>query len=241
MKSYFFLDIISRLKYTPFHPQWFVHRQQTKTLNYIKSSLTNTVLDIGCADQYLENYLVQNSYYIGLDYLKTTDEMYHTTPTIYGDAQNLPINDSSVDSVALLDVLEHLNKPENCIKEIYRVMKTSGVLCLQVPFIYPIHDAPYDYHRWTLFGLTNLLKSNSFKIETTHSQGNISETFSLLTNIGLAKITLDLIKISKIFGIVVPIISILVFITNLIGFLLGKVCKNNTFMPFGYLLICTKK
>ena len=241
MKNNYLLNVISQLKLLPIHPQWFAHKQQTHSIKAIKTFLLGTVLDIGCADRYLEKILSENCVYIGLDYLKTTSEMYHTTPTLYGDAHFLPIQSSSVDSVALLDVLEHVNGPEKCMSEVQRVLKTGGKLCLQVPFIYPVHDAPFDFHRWSYYGLEQLLKKHGFHIESSYSQGKISETFSLLTSIGLAKISLELIKISKFFIAIIPFTVVLVFISNLLGFLLGFACRNNSFMPFGYLFICRKK
>ncbi len=241
MKHSFIRRIAKHISSTPLHPQWFVFKEQNFTLERIKPFLCGKVLDIGCADNYLEKLLNEDSQYIGIDYPTTADEMYHTTPTIYGDAHNLSIADSIIDNVALLDVLEHLHTPDKCIKEIQRVLKPNGALCLQVPFMYPIHDAPYDFHRWTIFGLTQLLINHGFEIESAYSQGNISETFSLLTNIGLAKISLKLISYTKLFIIMIPIISFLVLFINIVGSLLGRIFSDNSFMPYGYLLICRKK
>ena len=59
--------------------------------------------------------------------------------------KKLPIATNSIDSVLFLDVLEHLQNPDQALNEIFRVLKSNGVLILQVPFLYPIHDAAYDY------------------------------------------------------------------------------------------------
>ena len=241
MKYSLIHDIAKKLALTPIHPQWFVHKEQTKTLNFIKPYLIGKVLDIGCADCYLKKLVNNKDQYIGLDYPKTTSEMYHTVPTVYGDAHALSFSDSTVDSVALLDVLEHLHTPESCIAEIQRALKPDGFFILQVPFLYPIHDAPYDFHRWTEYALSQLLENNGFKIDSRFSQGSTPNTFSLLTNIGLSKITLDLIGVSKIFVIFVPIVLILIFLINIFGFILGLFCRDTSFMPYGYLLICRKK
>ena len=241
MKNNFIRNAAKSLSMTPFHPQWFVFREQKRTLRRIIHLLYGTVLDIGCADCYLENYLNKENLYIGLDYLKTTSEMYHTTPTIYGNAHFLPIKDSSIDCIALLDVIEHLSEPEKCLREVKRTLKPGGKLFLQVPFIYPIHDAPYDYYRWTYYGLIELTKKYDLKVELSYLQGTIPKTFALITNIGLAKITSDLINFTNIFILIIPFVSIMIFLTNILGLLLSLVCNNNSFMPFGYLLICRKK
>ena len=241
MNKIFSWNVDELFKLTPFHPQWFVFKNQKLTLKKVKLALQGIVLDIGCADCYLKKYLLKNTNYIGLDYLKTTTEMYHTTPTIYGDAHRLPIQNNSIDSIALLDVLEHLRKPDACIQELQRTLKPNGKLCIQVPFLYPIHDAPYDFQRWTYYGLVEILEKNNFDIQEIYPQGKISETFSLLASIGLAKIAIDSVKFSKIFITFIPLVSALILIFNITGLLLGMISRNRTFMPYGYLLICRKK
>ena len=76
---------------------------------------------------------------------------------IFADAQSLPFKNKSIDTILLLDVLEHLPRPEECFEEIYRKSKPNGKVIIQVPFLYPIHDAPLDFRRWTQHGLRGLL------------------------------------------------------------------------------------
>lgn len=66
-------------------------------------------------------------------------------------SEALPLEDESVDTVILSDVLEHIFKPEFLLREIHRVLSPGGALLLNVPFIYPEHEKPYDYFRYTEF------------------------------------------------------------------------------------------
>jgi SAM-dependent methyltransferase len=77
---------------------------------------------------------------------------------IIGDAQALGIRDSSFDVVLCTEVLEHLPEPQRAIDEMFRVLIPGGQLLLTTRFLFPIHDAPHDYFRFTKYGLRHLLR-----------------------------------------------------------------------------------
>lgn len=62
---------------------------------------------------------------------------------LYGDVTNLSeFKEETFDAVVTFDVLEHLGKPEESLKEVYRVLKPSGVFSALVPLdgsIFTIH------------------------------------------------------------------------------------------------------
>ena len=77
---------------------------------------------------------------------------------IIGDAQALGIADASFPVVLCTEVLEHLPEPQRAIDEMYRVLEPGGTLLLTTRFLFPIHDAPHDYFRFTKYGLRHLLR-----------------------------------------------------------------------------------
>src|SRR5687767_15064349 len=74
------------------------------------------------------------------------------------DAHMLPFLDGSFDVVLCTEVLEHLPEPQRAIDEMYRVLQPGGQLLLTTRFLFPIHDAPHDYFRYTKYGLRYLLR-----------------------------------------------------------------------------------
>jgi SAM-dependent methyltransferase len=77
---------------------------------------------------------------------------------VVGDALALPFTDSRFDVVLCTEMLEHVPEPQRAIDEMYRVLQPGGVLLLTTRFLFPIHDAPHDYFRYTKYGLRHLLR-----------------------------------------------------------------------------------
>ncbi|KKQ15996.1 MAG: hypothetical protein US30_C0025G0008 [Candidatus Moranbacteria bacterium GW2011_GWF2_36_839] len=77
---------------------------------------------------------------------------------VVADAHDLPFEDGKFDIILCTEVLEHLHSPHVAISEMKRVLKVGGKLILTTRFIFPIHDAPGDYFRYTKYGLRYLFK-----------------------------------------------------------------------------------
>ena len=75
----------------------------------------------------------------------------------------LPLPSSSFDVVLLSDVMEHIARPWVLWSEMARVLKPGGRLIGNVPFLYWIHEAPHDYHRYTGFALERYALDNGFE------------------------------------------------------------------------------
>ncbi len=79
------------------------------------------------------------------------------------DGVKMPFGDAEFDCAIATEVLEHCPEPRVTLDEISRVLKPCGVLFITVPFIWPLHDCPYDEFRYTPFALTRLLTESGFK------------------------------------------------------------------------------
>jgi hypothetical protein len=52
-----------------------------------------------------------------------------------------------------------------------------------LPFVFPEHEQPFDYFRFTWFGITELLEKAGFKIETIKRDSSAIETLAILANV----------------------------------------------------------
>ena len=97
---------------------------------------------------------------------------------IIGDTQALGIADATFDVVLCTEVLEHLPEPQQAVDEMFRVLKPGGQLLLTTRFLFPIHDAPHDYFRYTKYGLRHLLRR--FEILELHEETDAVGTLAVL-------------------------------------------------------------
>ncbi|GAB3093064.1 class I SAM-dependent methyltransferase [Aestuariicella hydrocarbonica] len=117
--------------------------------------------DFGCGEAPYRNYFMTHAEkYIGVDWSGST---HNTTADIAADLNKpLPIESSVADTVVSLSVLEHLCEPQNMLDEAYRILKPGGNIVVQVPWQWWVHEAPYDYYRYTPYGLKYLIEKAGF-------------------------------------------------------------------------------
>lgn len=77
---------------------------------------------------------------------------------IVADGHELPFKSSTFDAVWIQAVLEHVLEPSRVIDEIHRVLKPSGLLYADTPFMQQVHEGAYDFTRFTLSGHRWLLR-----------------------------------------------------------------------------------
>jgi SAM-dependent methyltransferase len=76
----------------------------------------------------------------------------------------LPFDSNSIENILTFQVLEHVFNPDIFLSEINRVLKKDGNILITVPFMWDEHEQPYDYGRYSSFGIEDLLKKNGFKV-----------------------------------------------------------------------------
>jgi SAM-dependent methyltransferase len=99
-----------------------------------------------------------------------------TNIDIYAPLHELPVADGHFDSAVCIAVLEHVINPEECVRELHRVLKPGGHLVVSVPFMQPEHKVPGDYQRYTRDGLSHLVASAGFEVVDVRLIGNVYHT-----------------------------------------------------------------
>ena len=233
-------NLATVLRKTPLHPQWFAFLREDRNLASTCERLSGTVLDVGCAEGLPRKFLPPGATYVGLDYYSTATDWYGTRPDLYGDAQLLPVADNSVDHALLLDVLEHLPNPDRCLSELHRVIKPAGSLTIQVPFIYPLHDAPLDFHRWTRYGLLGAARRTGFEVSSESSIGHPLETAALNANIAMTQSVINWLHGRNPLALLALALLPAILLTNGIAWILAALSRNDDLMPYAYRMVWTK-
>lgn len=79
--------------------------------------------------------------------------------TLICDAHDIPFNDEVFDCVIIQAVLEHVLDPQRCVNEVCRVLKRSGLVYSEIPFMQQVHMKQYDFTRFTHLGHRRLFRN----------------------------------------------------------------------------------
>jgi SAM-dependent methyltransferase len=104
-------------------------------------------------------------------------------PDTVGDIHSLPFHDNEYGTIVCTEVLEHCHTPQKAISELHRVLKPNGKLLLTTRFVYPLHDVPHDYFRFTKYGLSHLFKDWS-SVEIVPETKTFSALGALVQRVG---------------------------------------------------------
>ncbi len=120
------------------------------------------VLDAGSGrSPYRE--LFRHACYESADFQKVDKTATGSTYTC--DLASIPVEDGRFDCVVFNQVMEHLPEPKQVLAELRRVLRTGGRMIYTGPLFYEEHEQPYDFYRYTQFGLRHLFGAAGFSIE----------------------------------------------------------------------------
>jgi SAM-dependent methyltransferase len=131
------------------------------------SASNELLLDAGAGNfRYKELLMSKNYKYESHDFDQVFDQNSRGKHTYVSDIRSIPVEPNRFDVVVCTQVLEHLPDPLAAFRELARILKPSGELYLTTNLLFPVHGAPYDYFRFTNFGLEHLCQESGFsKIE----------------------------------------------------------------------------
>jgi SAM-dependent methyltransferase len=159
---------------------WLVYKiHDEELLEAVSKYARGKLLDIGCGEKpYKEMVAPYVDQHIGIDHKNTL----HTKSNIdrFGTAYDIPAEDNEFDSVLCTNVLEHLEKPEEALRECYRILKRKGIAIYTVPFIWHLHEEPRDFYRFSKYGIKYLFEKVDFEIVELKALSGFWVTFGQL-------------------------------------------------------------
>ena len=97
-----------------------------------------------------------------------------TEPDYCGFADDIPLENNSVDIVVMTEVLEYLSEPEKVFLEIERVLCTGGVALISTPFLHPVHgDYWNDRVRYTPVMLREISEKVNLTLQSLEPMGSV--------------------------------------------------------------------
>lgn len=201
---------------------------------HLKHHVKGRLIDLGCGNvPFYQSYKDYATEVICADWAHST----HTNPHldyVCDLNQPLPVPGNEFDTIILSDVLEHLSNPAQLWNEMFRILKHDGKVILNVPFLYKLHEIPYDYFRYTEFALKNFATASGFRIELLTPIGGAVETIADIS----AKVLVNIPLIGKPVASAVQAITAL-FLKTPWGKRLSA--KTGRQFPTGYFMIAHKQ
>ncbi|MBC8351307.1 MAG: methyltransferase domain-containing protein [Planctomycetes bacterium] len=145
-------------------PQWaFLGRKITEMVARVGEGLS--VLDIGAGECKYAT-LLGHADYVSTDLVFSSDRHDFSLIDVVADASAIPFRDAEFDVALNLVVLEHVPDPWLAVDEMARVLKPGGIAFAMIPLVRPEHLAPFDFHRFTRYGIQRMFENSGFRVDS---------------------------------------------------------------------------
>jgi SAM-dependent methyltransferase len=123
-----------------------------------------TVIDAGAGEcQY--KTLFAHTHYIAVDLCVGDSTWDWSQVDVKAALHDIPLPDNIADVILCTEVLEHVSNPAEVVRELARLLKPGGQLFITVPFSAREHQTPFDYFRFTQFGVRYLCEQAGLLVD----------------------------------------------------------------------------
>ncbi len=218
------------------NPFFITRSKLFREIKKVSSFISGRVLDVGCGQKPYCS-LFQSTEYIGMDVEVSGHDHTNEQIDVYYDGTFFPFEENSFDAVICNQVLEHIATPEITLSEIQRVLKPQGYVLLTAPFLGDEHEQPFDFYRYSSYGMRYLLEKHNFEIiKTVKCNRNIALLIAAFWNTYWYKLLKTPYPIVSL--LITPIIHAPITILGYIGSLILP--RTNDFYT-DYLVVARKK
>jgi len=154
----------------------FLYLHRKPILDAVKEAaplLRGRLLDVGCGNKPYASIL-QCGEHVGVD-VASSPHHRERMDKIY-DGRSLPFSDSEFDSLLCSEVLEHCQDPQLVVREMARVLKPGGHALLTVPMVFHHHEEPWDFQRFTRYGMEHLARQAGLNVVWLKPRGGMYGT-----------------------------------------------------------------
>lgn len=203
------------------NPLYYNRAGLLKQLKVFAPRLKGKILDFGCGTKPYKPLFTNCTGYTGLDIENKGFEYEQNSVDVYYDGKTIPFDNEHFDNVFSTEVFEHVFELDASLNEINRVLKTNGKLLITLPFFWEEHAEPYDFCRYSSFGIDYMLEKHGFKILEHEKNGDYITTIYQMKN------TYWLNLLGNKNRLVRKLLLLIVLINNTKGFILSRLLPLN--------------
>lgn len=211
---------------------WLIyHLHDRELLRVATAHFRGRLADIGCGTKpYRAIMAPLVREHVGVDHAACLHDQ--SNVDLYGTAYAIPAPDASFDSALCTAVLEHLEEPEQAVRECFRMLKPGGVAVYSVPFIWHLHEEPRDFYRFTKYGLLHVFTKAGFEVVELKPLSGFFTTFGTLLGYYLCRLNRGIVRPTRLVPAVVVTIQ-------LVAMLLDR-CGRDERYTWMYLMVARK-
>lgn len=169
-----------------YHPAFLIRRALFKAVRRSAPLFEGELLDFGCGSKPYRDLFSRVDSYLGVDIEQSGHDHATSDIDVFYDGRNLPFDDRRFDAVVAFEVFEHVFNLPEMLTEIRRVIRPRGTLMFSIPFAWPEHEQPYDFARYTSFGIRHLLNEAQFDVVSVEKTNG---SVSAIAQLGISYIT----------------------------------------------------
>jgi SAM-dependent methyltransferase len=216
------------------NPYYIIRRRLLQLIIANRDHVGGTVLDFGCGSKPYES-LFSAEKYVGVDISLSDSDYDGSCADYFYDGKILPFEDDAFETIFTTEVIEHVFNLDEIVIELSRVLKQNGKLVLTTPFVWVEHLVPYDFARYTTFGLRHILEKHGFEIIVLEKSTTYVETVFQMWN---AYIWQNLAKGKGIWGVFVQFFVIAPM--TVVGIVLGRLLPKSSDLYSSILTVAKK-
>ena len=146
------------------NPFYIIRNGLFKSISRIAPTINGDILDFGCGSKPYESLFTNAKSYIGVDIEVSGHKHKDSKADIFYDGKIIPFPNERFDAIVSFEVFEHVFNLEEVLAEIRRILKPNGLLLVSIPFAWDEHEIPYDFARYTSYGIRHIFNKNGFEV-----------------------------------------------------------------------------
>ena len=219
------------------NPFYLIRRNLYNNISDMSGKVVGKVLDFGCGSKPYTDLFTNCVEYIGCDIKNSGHDHVNETIDVYYDGDTLPFKDAEFDYIFSSEVFEHIFNLEHMLQELNRVLKQGGEMLVTVPFVWNEHEIPYDFGRYTSFGIVDMLKRNGFEII---EQRKSTKYIEALATMFAEYIRYEFAKHTNSGFVMLLVCMVFIAPVSLVGLCLNKLLPENDSWYCNNIIRCTK-